>query len=142
MYNNHTIMISVDDKCIVPVGEPSCPVSTGVCGHNRSLVPVNGPQLQALDHDFHLHGIVPSVSFVIDLPEQVSDSFFRGHAFVTVKDKVTQPSNALRHATELISTHFSEDGHTSAQSIAIIVSDGGPDHRITFGSVKVSFLVL
>lgn len=135
-------MISVDDKCI---GEPSCPVSTGVRGHNPSLVSVDGPQLQALDHDFHLHGIVPSVSFVIDLPEQVADSFFRGHAFVTVKDKVTQPSNALRHATELtdlISTHFSEDGHTSAQSIAVIVSDGGPDHRVTYGSVKVSFLTV
>ena len=100
-YRNSTLLVSVDDKCIVPVGEPSCPVSTGVRGHNRSLLPVHGPQLQALDHDFHLHGIVPSVAFVIDLPEHESDTFFRGHAFVTSKDKVTQPSNALRHATEL-----------------------------------------
>ena len=60
-------MVSVDDQCIVPLSEPSCPVSTGVHGHNHSLVPVDGPQLQALDHDFHLHGIVPSVAFVIDL---------------------------------------------------------------------------
>ncbi len=51
-------MVSVDDKCIIPVGETSCPVSTGVRGHNRSLVPVDGAQLQASDHDFHLHGIV------------------------------------------------------------------------------------
>lgn len=37
-------MVSVDD---IPVDEP-----TGVRGHNRSLVPVDGPQLH---HDFHLH---------------------------------------------------------------------------------------
>ena len=138
-------MVSVDDKCIIPVGEPSCPVSTGVWGHNRSLVNVDGPQLQVLDHDFHLHGIVPSVAFVIDLPDQESDSFFRGHVFVTNKDKVTQPSSALRHSaelTDLIATHFGADGHISAKPIAIVVGDGGPDHRVTFGSVKVSSLTL
>lgn len=51
--------MSVDDKAIVPVGEPKAPVSTGVRGHNRSLVPAVGPQLEALDHDFHLHEILP-----------------------------------------------------------------------------------
>ena len=72
--------------------------------------------------------------------------FFTGHPFVTNKDKVTQPSHALRHATELtdlIRTHVSEDGLTSAQPIlAVVVSDDGPDHRVTFGSVKVSSLTL
>ena len=144
-YRNEVLLLSVDDKCIVPVGEPNCPISTGVRGHNRSLVPATGPQLQALDHDFHLHGIVPSVAFVIDIPERVSDTFYRGHAYVTSKDKVTQPSHALRHATELtelVLTRYSDDGHAAAQPIAIIVSDGGPDHRVTFGSVKVSSLTL
>ena len=64
---------------------------------------------------------------------------------MTNKDKVTQPSHALRHATELtdlIRTHFSEDGLTSAQPVAVVVSDGGPDHRVTFDSVKVSSLTL
>ena len=28
-------VMSIDDKAIIPVGEPSCPVSTGVRGHNR-----------------------------------------------------------------------------------------------------------
>ena len=62
-YHDHMLLVSVDDKSIIPVGEPSCPVSTGVRGHTRSLVPLNGPHLQAaLYHDFHVHGIVPSVS--------------------------------------------------------------------------------
>ena len=77
------ILVSVDNKAIIPVGEPHCPVSTGVCGHNKSLVPLSGCQVQALDHDFHIYGIVPSVAFFIDVPENVSDYFFRGVPFVT-----------------------------------------------------------
>ena len=105
-------------------------------GHNRSLVSLDGPQLLALDHDFHVHGSVPSVTFYIDVPEKPVDSFFTGQAFVTNKDKVTQPSNALRHATELTSlvqTHYG-----TARPIMVLVSDGGPDHRVTFGSVQVA----
>ena len=87
--------VSVDDKAIVPVGGPDCFISTGVCGHNRSLVPLNGHQLQALDHDFHLFAIVPSVAFFIDVPDNTSDLFFRGATFVTNKDKVTQPIKCI-----------------------------------------------
>ena len=100
-------LISVDNKAIVPVGEPNCPISTEVRGHNRSLV-CSDSQLVVLDHDFHVYGIVPSVAFAVDIPENVSDSFFRGGALVTNKDKVTQPSSALRHSTEItdmIRTH-------------------------------------
>ena len=58
--------ISVDDKAVVPVGEPDCPISTRVRGHNCSLVSLDGPQLLALDHDFHAHGIIPSVAFFFE----------------------------------------------------------------------------
>lgn len=104
-------LISVDDKAIVPVGEPNCPIYTGVHGHNRSLI-CSDSQLVALDHDFHVHGIVPSVAFVVDIPENVSESFFMGGTFVTNKDKVTQPSSAFRHTTEItdmVRTHYSEN---------------------------------
>ena len=70
------MLVSIDDKAIIPVGEPHGPVSAGVRGHNRSLVPFSGYQVQALYHDFHIHGIVPSVAFFVDVPENVSDSFF------------------------------------------------------------------
>ena len=135
--------LSVDDKATVPVGEPDCPISTGVRGHNQSLVPLNGPTLLALDHDFHVHGIVPSVAFFVDIPENPKDSFFNGQAFVTNKYKVTEPSSPLRHATEtcyLIQTH--DNGASSSKPILVIVSDGGPDHRVTYGSVKVSAIAL
>ena len=134
--------MSVDDKAIVPVGEPKAPVSTGVRGHNRSLIPAVGPQLEALDHDFHLHGIVPSVAFCVDTPESATDCFYNGQPVVT--NKVTQPSSALRHASEmndLIRTHFCNEGGIP-KPVLIIVSDGGPDHRVTFGSVKIASVAL
>lgn len=142
---SHCLYVSVDDKAVVPVGEPDCPISTGVRGHNRSLVSLDGPQLLALDHDFHVHGIIPSVAFFVSIPEKPSDSFFTGQAVVTNKDKVTQQSSALRHATELTSivrTHYGTSGRSAAKPIMVVVSDGGPDHRVTFGSVKVANLCL
>ena len=140
-HKSNLLFMSVDDKAIIPVGEPGSPVATGVRGHNRSLVPLDGPQLVALDHDFHVNGIVPSVTFIVDVPEKHSDSFFNGQAFVTLKDKVNQASNALRHATELVllvQSYFSDQ----RKPIMLLVSDGGPDHRVTFGSVKVACMSL
>ena len=129
-FRDNLMLVSVDEKAIIPVGEPHCPVSRGVCGHNRSLVPHAGAQLVALDHDFHVHGIVPSVSFFVNIPENASNTFYRGDPFVTNKDKVAQPSSALRHCTELtdiICTHYSDQDNLSKPVLAV-VSDGGPDH--------------
>ena len=42
----------------------------------------------------------------------------------------------------LLNLLISEDGHSSAKPIAVVISYGGPDHRVTFGSVKVSSLTL
>jgi hypothetical protein len=97
-------LFSVDDKAIVPVGEPECPISTGVRGHHRSLVCASpgGPVLSALDHDFHLFGVVPSVALSIEIPESPNDSFFSGQPYVLNKDKITQPSSAYRHSAELV----------------------------------------
>ena len=68
--------MSVDDKAIIPVGEPGMPVS-GCRGHNRSIVPLQGQGPGALDHDFHVCGIVPS-----DIPESSLDSFYNGKAAI------------------------------------------------------------
>lgn len=102
---------------------------------------LDGPQLLALDHDFHVHGIVPSVAFFVDIPECSSDSFFSGEAVVTNKDKVTQPSSAMHHSIELTSiirTHYGDSGSHARKPILVVMSDGGPYHRVIFGSVKVA----
>lgn len=52
---------TVDDQCVVPVGEPGDTVSTAVRPHGRSMA-LKASKLAALDHDFHIHGIIPSLS--------------------------------------------------------------------------------
>ena len=131
-------MISIDDKATVPVGEPGLPVSTGVRGHNRSLVP-SQCQLSALDHDFHVSGLVPSVMLIVETPESACDSFFTGRPCVTVKDKVTQPSTAMRYSAEIAKA---PDGRMVEKPVLFMVSDGGPDHQVTFGSVKLALVAL
>lgn len=88
-FRNVLRYVSVDDKAIIPVGEPGMPVSSGVRGHNKSIVPLNGQGPVALDHDYHVCGIVPSVSFFVEVPELPSDSFYNGKAFVACKDTVS-----------------------------------------------------
>ena len=104
-----------------------------------------GPTLAALDHDFHLHGIVPSVALATEIPESSNDSFFSGQPFVSKKDKVTQPSYPHRHSAktvQLVRSNFSSDGQSCSKPVAISLSDGGAEHRMTFGSVKVSTIAL
>ena len=122
LYRDITQVVSVDDKCVVPVGEPDDPISTAVRSHNRSMV-LKASKLAALDHDFHVHGIIPSISFFVNIPESSKDSFFQGRPCVTLKDKVTQPSHALRHSVEISSIY--ESLINEIQPIMILVSDVG-----------------
>lgn len=62
-WRDHVVLQSLDDKAIVPVGEPGQAVSTGVRAHHGGLVS-DPRQNLALDHGFHVAGIVPSVCFV------------------------------------------------------------------------------
>ena len=66
---------------------------------------------------------------------------------VCLKDKVTQPSSPLKYSTELhvaspLLKHYSDDGLVPTKPVLVVVSDGGPDHRITYASVQVALLCL
>lgn len=112
-------------------------------GHNRSLVPVGGT-LVALDHDWHVGGIVPSVLLLAEIPQRVEDSFYGGKVCVTLKEKVFQPSSPSRHTTEIanvLQEYASVDVNLDVP-ISLLYSDGGPDHRVTFLSVKLALVAL
>ena len=74
------------------------------------------------------------------MPKIETDSFYSGQAVVTNKDKVTQPSNAFRHATEV--TSLIKSLHSPTQPIVALISDGGPDHHVTFSSIQVAALTV
>ena len=48
-----------------------------------------------------------------------------------------QPSSALRHAAEQCKILSS---HSPDSSVLLLVSDGGPDHHLTYYSVQISLL--
>ena len=138
-YNPQTLMLSLDDKCTVPLGEPELPQSTGVRPHHRSLGLLATPSI-SLDHDFHVARVVPSACVLVDIPGNSRDSFYDGTVHVTVKDKVFQPSTALRHTVEtvkIIRKCRSPDDVNSGYPVLLEYTDGGPDHSTTFWTVKI-----
>ena len=92
----HAEMLCVDDKAVIPLGEPDKPVSTGVRAHHKSLS-LTSSKLVALDHDFHVFGLV---LFHIDVPDDYRDSFYTEKVHVIVKYKVLEASSPMCHATE------------------------------------------
>ena len=144
-HRENTKLFFVDDKAVIPVGEPSNPVSTNVRRHNKSLVAASGPTLAALDHDWKVAGLVASVALSCEIPESTSDSFYQGIPYVTTKERIFQSSGPFRHAAEMlniIQADFSTDQVQLAEEILAIYSDGGGDHNVTHGSVQVSLLCL
>ncbi|KAK3108394.1 hypothetical protein FSP39_007105 [Pinctada imbricata] len=144
-YRQHALFVCMDDKAVVPIGEPGIPISTGVRGHNKVMAPASGPALVATDHDFHNAGIIPLVAFVSDIPVNPNDSFFQGKIYVTVKDKTFQHSTPFRHATELlriIRNNYSDEGVDLDVPILCLMTDGGSDHRLTYETVKASVVLL
>ena len=62
--------------------------------------------LVASDHDFTKLSLTPSVIFFIDVPTTIEESFYHGDVFVSYKDAIFQPSNAIRHATDVALQNF------------------------------------
>ena len=154
-FRSHLHFISVDDKAIVPVGSGQA-VSTNVRRIGRSLVAGDTP-LYALDHDYHVAGLVPSVALNILIPDDKNDSFYKGKLTVSVKDKFFSPSSPIRHSAETAAmlrreTIFMQGNHPDDPDVGIpgdfgapmlaVYSDGGPDHNTSFMSVKLAALVL
>src|SRR6266498_3969577 len=74
-FKEDTTLICADDKHKVLIGE-SVATSTGV--RNKSaLTPVDGI-LNSCDHDFTKLSLTPSASLFVDIPNNISDSFYQG----------------------------------------------------------------
>lgn len=136
-YREIAAFISLDDKHRVKVGEPGNPVAAVERGRR---VVVGQDAFVVGDHDFCKFSIVPSVSFEIDIPESLDESWYRGTVHVGYKDAVHEPSSPLRHATELFSILQAQS--SNFRPIMFIYTDGGPDHRLTYLSVQLSLIGL
>ena len=137
-FREHTTFVVMDDKHHCKVGEPDCPVAA--VDRGKRVVTTKGVKFQVADHDFTKFSIVPSVTMLIDIPiSLLSGSFYRGDVFVGIKDLVLEPSSPLRHMAELRGILESQ---TTVKPILMLYTDGGPDHRLTYLSVKLSLICL
>lgn len=137
MVREHSIFVCLDDKHKIKIGEPQFPVAAAERG--RRVPVANNQSFQAGDHDFTKFGIIPSVIFIIDIPENVEDSWYTGTVYVGLKDSTFEPSSPLRHSVELYNTLISIKAE---QKILFLYTDGGPDHRLTYLSVQISLICL
>ena len=65
--------------------------------------------------------------------------FYLGNVFIGIKDAVFEHSTPLRHATEIYNILQSQ---SLMKPILFVYSDGGPDHRLTYMSVKLTLICL
>ena len=138
-----SILLSCDDKATIDYREPGHVLSTGVRGRT-SIVSSNSLR-GALDHDVKKRGhIIPSVFLNVDIPEDIFESFYRGQVNVSLKDSVFSPSNSFRTVREMIHVareSLHEKGISHPNSL-FIITDGGPEHKITFHSVKIPLILM
>lgn len=127
----------MDDKHQIKVGEPKYPVAATDRG--RRVLVGSGETFEVADHDFTKFGIIPSVTFVVDIPEDVKDSWYDGQVFVGMKEALFEPSSPHRHMTELVHLLKSQLSIPD-KPLLFIYSDGGPDHRLTYLSVQLSLI--
>ncbi|GET60495.1 hypothetical protein GLOIN_2v1773127 [Rhizophagus irregularis DAOM 181602=DAOM 197198] len=136
----YTTLICADDKHKVPIGE-SVATSTGV--RNKSALTTIDGILNSCDHDFTKLSLTPSASLFVDIPNSISDSFYQGQVYIAYKDTIFQPSSAIRHATEFYNNYSIQyQDNINKPKILLLYTDGGPDHRCTYGSVQISLIAL
>ena len=135
------MFISCDDKAKVNFGEPGSAISSGVRG-KKTIVPKT-TTLGSLDHDVdHKGSIIPTVTMFCDIPEDISGTFYRGNVHVAFKESVFQPSCSYRAILELIQLLRSEGFDNTITKHLYLMTDGGPEHRVCFESVKVPLIML
>ena len=130
--------ICLDDKHRVKVGEPEVPVAAVERG--RQVLVSKNERMVVADHDFTKFSLIPSVIFQVNIPEEISETWYTGQVYIGFKDAVFEPSSPIRHAAELYSVLSSTS--TSTLPVLFLYTDGGPDHRLTYISVQISLICL
>ena len=110
-------------------------MSTAVRASKKGIVAVGDKNaLKAMDHDFHVANIVPSVTLRCNIPKSIGGSFFIGgdagfgQLFVTLQDAVFDASEVYDHCAQLIDT-LRRKG--LKPTVLVLQTDGGPDHNLT-----------
>ena len=135
-FRKFSTFVCMDDKHHCKVGEPGHPVAAVERG--KRVIVKEDKVFAVSDHDFTKFSVIPSVTMVLEIPDSINGSFYRGQVYVGVKDLILEPSSPLRHITELFNILNAEE----AKPVLFIYTDGGPDHRLSYLSVKLALVCL
>ena len=135
---DYSTMVCIDDKHRLKVGKPGFPVAAAERG--RKVIVRAGTTFEVGDHDFTKFNIIPSVTLLVDIPDDIQDSWYRGQVLVGFKDAAFEASSPFRHATEL--SHVLDGGDEHCKPVLFMYSNWGPDHRLTYVSVQVSLIAI
>ena len=87
-FKEFTTLICADDKHKVPIGE-SVATSTGV--RNKATLASVNRILSFCNHNFTKLSLTPSASLFVNIPNNISDSFYQGQVYIAYKDTIFQP---------------------------------------------------
>ena len=99
-FREHSHMFCLDDKHRMKIGEPGFPVAAAERGR-RVMVKV-GSSFDVADHDFTKFSMIPSVVLMNNIPQDITESWYRGKVYVSLKDAAFESSSPIRHMTELL----------------------------------------
>ena len=140
---SNCLFVSCDNKAKADYSEPGTALSTGVRG-KKSLIPINST-LGILDRDVSQKGsITPAVSLLYKVPGTIDRSFYRGTPIVTLQHSVFQGSNSFRSILELNRAiiNIIEPEKLANLRYFFMITDGGPQHNVTYESVKIPLSLL
>uniref|UniRef100_U9TKM5 Uncharacterized protein n=1 Tax=Rhizophagus irregularis (strain DAOM 181602 / DAOM 197198 / MUCL 43194) TaxID=747089 RepID=U9TKM5_RHIID len=136
-FKDYSWLIFMDDKHRCKVGEPGYPVAAVERG--KQVIVSCSKSFIVSDHDFTKCEIIPSVIMFCDIPTSIEESFYQGKVYARLKDSIFQPSNPMRHNTELYNLLKNDD---IQNPFLFIYTDGGPDHRVNYLQVQLSLISL
>ena len=116
------------------MGEPGNPLAAAERG--RRVLVHSEATFEISDDDFSKFSLIPSVTLLVDLPEDISGSWYHGQVNVTFKGAF-EPSSSHRQLANFLISHGVAD-----KPIVYLYSDGGPEHRLMYLSVKAALISL
>ncbi len=138
-YYQWTCLISADDKHKISIGED---VTVSISVRNRHSMVTQDSILAAADHDFTKLSLIPSVTFFISIPNDISELFYSGQVFVSYKNTIFELSSTIWHSAEFLNAFNIQYKHQILLSILCLYTDGGPDHQYNYSSVQITLICL
>ena len=140
MFKEYIAFTSTNDKCKIKIGESNFPVPAVTWV--KQVFVTQRTFLQAANHNHASSTLIPTVLLSHKIPNNTDNSWYRGVPYVYLKLVATEPSSAIRNAAEVKRVLISKFGKNNIPPIVIFYTEGGPEHRTTFLSVKTAMIAL